>query len=112
MARSRTEPNEDDRARVAVSSVTETSGAEGLEQGPVGVQSTTTVTPSKADESSSPGPYQGDGAPKSEDPPVRAAKPDTPIAQSLVAGAGQHTPPDPDEFGPDGRPVNNDEAAE
>lgn len=74
------------------------------------VQSTTEVTPSKADETSAPGPYAGDDAPKLEDPPVRAAHPDTPIAQSLAAGAGAHTPPDPDEFAPSGRPREVEES--
>lgn len=82
--------------------------ADGIEAGAEGavapVQSTTEETPSAADESSAPGPYQGDDAPKPEDPPVRAAKPDTPIAQVLVEGAGAHTPPDPDEFDKEGRP--------
>lgn len=76
----------------------------GAELGIAPVQSTTKVQPSKADESSAPGPYQGEGAPKVEDPPVRAGKPDTPIAQVLADGAGAHTPPDPKEFAPSGRP--------
>lgn len=82
--------------------------AEGIEAGAEGavapVQSTTETQPSEADTSSAPGPYQGEGAPRSEDPPVRAANPDTPIAQVLTAGAGEHTPPDPDEFDSQGRP--------
>jgi hypothetical protein len=78
---------------------------------PPGVQSTTEATPSEADESSAPGPYRGDGAPKLEDPPVRAALPETPIAQTLAAGAGAHQPPDPDMFGPDGRPIVSSEEA-
>lgn len=64
------------------------------------VQSTTTVTPSEADKSSLPNAMDA----KPDDPPVRAAKPDTPIAQTLAAGAGAHTPPDPKEFAPSGRP--------
>ncbi len=82
----------------------------GAELGAAPVQSTTKEMPSKADESSAPGPYRGAGAPESEDPPVRAAKPDTPIAQVLVAGAGEHTPPDPKEFAPSGRPREIEEA--
>ena len=64
------------------------------------VQSTTTATPAEADKTSMPNALDA----KPEDPPVRAAMPDTPIAQTLAAGAGEHTPPDPDKFGPDGRP--------
>lgn len=74
------------------------------------VQSTTEATPSAADESPAPGPYKGPDAPKAEDPPVRAAKPDTPIAQVLTAGAGEHTPPDPKEFAPSGRPREVEES--
>ncbi len=68
--------------------------------GPVGVQSTTTVTPAEADKSSLPNANDA----QSEDPPVRASKPDTPIAQTLAAGAGEHMPPDPAEFDKEGRP--------
>jgi len=64
------------------------------------VQSTTTETPAEADKSSLPNAMDA----KPDDPPVRAATPDTPIAQTLAAGAGAHTPPDADEFDPDGRP--------
>jgi hypothetical protein len=65
------------------------------------VQSTTEETPAKADESSLPNALDA----KPEDPPVRAARPDTPIAQTLAAGAGAHTPPDPKEFDKEGRPI-------
>ncbi len=68
---------------------------------PIGVQSVTVVMPAEADKSSLP---NADDA-ESEQPPVRAGRPDTPIAQTLAAGAGAHQPPDPDVFGPDGRPV-------
>lgn len=82
--------------------------ADGLEPGAEGavapVQSTTDETPSAADETSAPGPYQGDDAPKSNDPPVRTDRPDVPIAQVLASGAGEHTPPDPDEYDAEGRP--------
>jgi hypothetical protein len=69
------------------------------------VQSTTAATPSPADETSMPNHQNTD----SEQPPVRTAKPDTAIAQTLTAGAGEHTPPDSDVFGPDGRPRNADD---
>jgi hypothetical protein len=68
------------------------------------VQSTTTETPAEADKT--PMPTALDAKP--EDPPVRASRPDTAIAQTLAAGAGEHTPPDPDVFGPDGRPRDRD----
>jgi hypothetical protein len=65
------------------------------------VQSTTTSTPSPADETSMPNHLNTE----TEQPPVRTGKPDTAIAQTLVAGAGEHTPPDPKEFDRDGRPI-------
>lgn len=64
------------------------------------VQSTTEATPAEADKTSLPNAMDA----KPEDPPVRAAKPDTPIAQTLSAGAGEHTPPDPKMFDSAGRP--------
>jgi hypothetical protein len=64
------------------------------------VQSTTEVMPAEADKSSLPNAMDA----KPNDPPVRASRPDIPIAQTLAAGAGEHTPPDPDEFDPQGRP--------
>jgi len=76
---------------------------EGPAGGPSGVQSTTEVTPSEADESPAPGPYKGEGAPKLDDPPVRTTDPNVPIAQTLAAGAGEHTPPDPDKYDAEGR---------
>lgn len=39
------------------------------------------------------------------DAPVRTGEPDTPVVTSLATGAGAHTPPDPDTFGTDGRPL-------
>lgn len=75
------------------------------------VVSTTEATPSVADESSAPGPYSGADKPKVNDPPVRTNRPDVPIAQSLVAGAGAHDPPDENEVGPDGRPVYDEAKA-
>jgi hypothetical protein len=41
---------------------------------------------------------------ENEQPPVRTSQPDTPIAQTLTAGAGEHTPPDPDKYDEEGRP--------
>ena len=98
MARRRTE-------KVESTSVEETiENTQGLEPGAEGavapVQSTTEETPAEADESSYPGPMDA----KPEQPPVRAAKPDTPIAQVMTGGAGEHTPPDSDEFDSEGRP--------
>jgi len=89
-----------------VSSVEETiAKAKGIDPGNVGeaspaVQSTTEVTPAEADKSSANNAMDAEN----EDPPVRTSSPDVPIAQTLVAGAGEHTPPDPDEFDADGRP--------
>ncbi len=84
--------------------------AKGVDSAPVRelttVQSTTTETPAEADKSSLPNAMDA----KSEDPPVRASKPDTPIAQTLAAGAGAHTPPDPEEFAASGRPREIEEA--
>lgn len=42
-----------------------------------------------------------------EDPPVRAARPDTPVLQSLAVGAGQHKPPNDPLIGADGRVVQS-----
>jgi hypothetical protein len=58
------------------------------------VQSTTEATPSPADETPMPNHVNTEN----EQPPVRTSSPDTPIAQTLVAGAGEHTPPDPKVF--------------
>jgi hypothetical protein len=73
---------------------------------PVGVQSITDATPAEADKSSLPNAMDA----KSEQPPVRAAMPDTPIAQTLASGAGEHTPPDPKVYAPSGRPRDIEEA--
>lgn len=93
------------------SSVEETiAKAKDIDAGPVRevntVQSTTEATPAEADKTSMPNAMDA----KPEQPPVRAAKPDTPIAQTLTAGAGEHTPPDPKEFAPSGRPREIEEA--
>lgn len=58
----------------------------------------TSEPPSTADQSSWPG---GDAS--IEDPPVRTTRPDVPIVVSLATGAGQHVPPDPDVYTPEGR---------
>lgn len=42
---------------------------------------------------------------ESNDPPVRTDRPDVPVVSVLKEGAGAHTPPNPDEIGPDGRPI-------
>lgn len=76
--------------------------------GPPLVQSTTEATPSPADETSMPNHLNTE----TEQPPVRTGKPDTPVAQTLTAGAGEHTPPDPKVFGPDGRPRSDAETLE
>src|SRR3954471_1466726 len=76
---------------------------EGDVVGPPLVQSTTDATPSPADETSMPNHLNTE----TEQPPVRTGRPDTPIAHVMAAGAGEHTPPDSDMFGPDGR-LRND----
>lgn len=60
----------------------------------VGVGSVTTATPAEADKTSNP--VNNDA--KANQPPVRTNRPDVPIAQSLVAGAGAH----------EGRELNDD----
>lgn len=111
MAGARSEPREYEESGSVEETIKKAKDIDpGAELGVAPVQSTTKATPSAADESSAPGPYRGPDAPKPEDPPVRAAKPDTPIAQALAAGAGEHTPPDPDEFAPSGRPREIEEA--
>ena len=52
------------------------------------VATTTEATPHPADESSQPGPYDGLELNR---PPVSTNRPDVPIAESLVAGAGAPT---------------------
>lgn len=96
------------------SSVEETiENAPGIEPGAEGgvapVQSTTDETPREADETSAPNVTSTE----IEAPPVSTTKPDVPIAQVLTAGAGEHTPPDPDEYDKEGRPRREDvEASE
>lgn len=60
--------------------------------------STTEATPHPADETSAPGPYEDLDVNR---PPVSTNRPDVPIAQSLVAGAGAPQPtegPNPEEY--------------
>jgi hypothetical protein len=52
------------------------------------VETVTEETPHPADESSAPGPYEGLDVNR---PPVSTNDPETPIADSLVAGAGAPT---------------------
>jgi hypothetical protein len=78
---------------------------EGAQSGAQLVQSTTSATPAEADKSSLPNAMDA----KTDDPPVRSGKPDVAIAQVLTAGAGEHTPPDPKVYGPDGRRWASDE---
>jgi hypothetical protein len=49
-------------------------------------------------------PYPVGEQPPQERPPFSTGRPDVPIVQSAVTGAGAHTPPDPEQFKPDGRP--------
>lgn len=62
---------------------------ETVEIAPGAVTSVTTETPHPADESSAPGPYKDLDVNR---PPVSTNDPETPIAHSLVAGAGAPTP--------------------
>lgn len=58
----------------------------GVSTAPVGAESTTTATPAEADKTSVPNALDA----KPNDPPVRTNRPDVPIAQVLVSGAGAH----------------------
>src|SRR5262245_30075962 len=78
-------------------------GLDPAEKGDV-VQSTTQVTPAEADKSSLPNASDA----QVDDPPVRSNDPSVPIAQTLAAGAGEHTPPDPDVFDKEGRRIEAD----
>jgi hypothetical protein len=53
-----------------------------------------------ADKTSIPGPEY----PPIDRPPVSTTRPDVPIAQSLITGAGKHMPPDPEKYDEMGRP--------
>ena len=59
-------------------------------QNPASVESVTETVPHPADASSAPGPYEDLDV---ERPPVSTSRPDVPIAQRLVAGAGAPQPP-------------------
>lgn len=73
---------------------------EGEVVGAAVVQSTTDSTPTAASETPMPNAVETDP----EAPPIHTGKPDVPIAQTLAAGAGEHTPPDPSQFDEAGRP--------
>lgn len=73
---------------------------EAPDQGVPVVQSITHEVHNPEDETSMPNVLGTDP----EDPPLHTARPDVPIAQTLAAGAGEHTPPDPKEFDAEGRP--------
>ncbi len=66
------------------------------------VQSVTEALPAASPGSKSTDPSAPDTNP--EAPPLHTGRPDVPIAQVLAAGSGEHTPPDPDKYDPDGRP--------
>jgi hypothetical protein len=53
-----------------------------------------------ADKTSNPVPSDA----KSEDPPVRTTRAGVPVVAAIASGAGEHEPPDPSEYWPDGRP--------
>jgi hypothetical protein len=75
---------------------------EGEPAGPPGVQSTTEALPASSPGSKDLTPAAPDTDP--EAPPLHTGKPDVPIAQTLAAGSGEHTPPDPKEYDKQGRP--------
>ena len=109
MARARSEGEMEERQED--SSVEKTiEKAKGIDPGPPGgpsgVQSVTKETPNPEDETPMPNVLGTDP----ESPPVHTARPDVPIAQTLAAGAGEHTPPDPKEFAPSGRPRDIEES--
>jgi len=108
MARSRSNAGDaDGRDYVEDGSVEETiESHKDLETGAVVgapiVQSVTEALPAESPASQEIGPSAPDR--ESEAPPLHTARPDVPIAQTLAAGAGEHTPPDPKVFDGDGRP--------
>jgi hypothetical protein len=71
------------------------------DQETVSVQTVTEATPAEADKTSAPVPNDA----KLNDPPVRTNRPDVPIAQTLIAGAGAHAGRDLDHE-VDGEPVD------
>jgi hypothetical protein len=99
--------SDDGATRTESGSVDETiKGAKGLDtdKGRVvtTVQSTTTSLPEESPASKEVGPSAPDT--ENEAPPLHTSQPDVPIAQTLAAGAGEHTPPDPEVFDSMGRP--------
>jgi hypothetical protein len=79
----------DEKGIKKVGEVTVEVDGEEVEIAPGAVQSVTTEVPSEADASSAPGPYTEDGEPLDVNrPPVSTNDPETPIAHSLVGGAG------------------------
>lgn len=75
---------------------------DGDDVGVATVQSVTEALPAESPASKEVGPSAPDT--ENEAPPLHTSKPDVPIAQVLAAGAGEHTPPDPKEYDPEGRP--------
>jgi hypothetical protein len=100
-------PAAEDAEEAAVSMDERIENAKGVdkpeEHGVASVQSVTVELPDESPGSKEVGPSAPDTNP--EAPPLHTGKPDEPIAQVLAAGSGQHTPPDPEVFGPDGRPI-------
>jgi hypothetical protein len=76
---------------------------EGEATAPPVVQSTTESLPAASPGSKEVGPSAPDSEP--EAPPLHTGQPDVPIAQTLSAGSGEHTPPDPKKFDSEGRPI-------
>jgi hypothetical protein len=100
-------PAAEDAQEAAVSMDERIEKASGVEMPPdIGVapvQSVTNELPAESPGSKEVGPSAPDENP--EAPPLHTGKPDEPIAQVLASGSGAHQPPDPDVFGPDGRPI-------
>jgi len=76
-------------------------GAEEVTGAPAAARTVLTSEPKREPDKTS---YPTGGEAHPEDPPVRAARPDTPIVDSLGTGAGAHVPPDLDDYTPEGRP--------
>lgn len=72
---------------------------EGEVHAPPIVQSTTEVVSNEGSKTSVNNKLETEAA-----PPLSTNEPNVPIAHSLAAGAGEHTPPDPKEFDSQGRP--------
>jgi hypothetical protein len=71
----------------------------GSDAPPAIVQSVTENAPREGDQTPMPNKLETEPA-----APVSTQVPDEPIAQTLAAGAGEHTPPDPQVFDKEGRP--------